>query len=447
MGADGRRRAQDARSRPGASQLVKDAFVRLRAADGFSHARSLAFVTSLVFVQGLIALVGLASAFGDLRISRVIVDAIQSAVPGPVERAADGRRRAGEEGRAATPLPAAARSGWSARSSPATTAMGQIERGFNRIYGIEQDRPTLQKYGRAFLLAVERRTRSRVRLRRSSRFGRGARDGDGRLLRATSGRSCAGRSGCARRRRWLWRRCFASRRAGGSRPWSWLAFGAGVCVAGLGARDARARARLLRSSSSFGETYGPLAGHRRTAALDAALGDRDLLRRGGRRAARGRPRGRAGAPRRRDRRRDGSARDRAGDGRPRRRRCGPASGPRMRAVARRDARELHEPVGERAGRSRGARAARRRSASQSSSMTSVPDRRRSPRAGARGAPPRAEPRVARQRSSRETTLTSRVVEQRVLVEVRRADGQPAVVDDRRPSRGRRSGSRSAPVRA
>ena len=35
-----------------------------------------------------------------------------------------------------------------------TTAMGQIERGFNRIYGIEQDRPTLEKYGRALLLAV-----------------------------------------------------------------------------------------------------------------------------------------------------------------------------------------------------------------------------------------------------------------------------------------------------
>ena len=46
-------------------QLLKDSFVRLRLADGFSHARSLAFVTSLVLVQGLIALVGLASAFGS----------------------------------------------------------------------------------------------------------------------------------------------------------------------------------------------------------------------------------------------------------------------------------------------------------------------------------------------------------------------------------------------
>ena len=49
----------------GRLQLLKDSFVRLRAADGFSHSRSLAFVTSLVLVQGLIALVGFAAAFGE----------------------------------------------------------------------------------------------------------------------------------------------------------------------------------------------------------------------------------------------------------------------------------------------------------------------------------------------------------------------------------------------
>src|SRR4029453_7153789 len=64
-------------------QLLKDSFVRLRAADGFSHARSLAFVTSLVLVQGLIALVGFAAAFGDGRMAREIVAAIQSSVPDP----------------------------------------------------------------------------------------------------------------------------------------------------------------------------------------------------------------------------------------------------------------------------------------------------------------------------------------------------------------------------
>ncbi len=35
-----------------------------------------------------------------------------------------------------------------------TTSMGQVERGANRIYGIERDRPPLQKYGRAVLMAL-----------------------------------------------------------------------------------------------------------------------------------------------------------------------------------------------------------------------------------------------------------------------------------------------------
>lgn len=34
------------------------------------------------------------------------------------------------------------------------SAMGQIERGCNRIYGIERDRPFLKKYGRGLLLAA-----------------------------------------------------------------------------------------------------------------------------------------------------------------------------------------------------------------------------------------------------------------------------------------------------
>jgi uncharacterized BrkB/YihY/UPF0761 family membrane protein len=34
------------------------------------------------------------------------------------------------------------------------TAIGQAERGANRIYGVERDRPTLQKYVRALILTV-----------------------------------------------------------------------------------------------------------------------------------------------------------------------------------------------------------------------------------------------------------------------------------------------------
>ena len=35
-----------------------------------------------------------------------------------------------------------------------TTAMGQLERGANRIYGVQRDRPARQKYGRAAVLAL-----------------------------------------------------------------------------------------------------------------------------------------------------------------------------------------------------------------------------------------------------------------------------------------------------
>ena len=44
--------------------------------------------------------------------------------------------------------------------------------------------------------------------------------------------------------------------------------------------------------------------------------------------------------------------------------------------------------------------------------------------------PEAQPRLARQRPIVHDDVHLRVVEERVLVQVRRADGQPAIVDDR-----------------
>ena len=235
-------------------QLLKDSFVRLRAADGFSHSRSLAFVTSLVLVQGLIALVGFAAAFGDVRMSREIVAAIQSAVPDPAGQlltdAVAQARGVGADDRFVPLL-----LGLIGTLVTGATAMGQIERGFNRIYGIERDRPTLEKYGRAFVLAV----------------------GAGSCLAAAFlvfafGRQSATTEGFLRTTwpyfRWPLALVVATlaltamlrwsphRR---QPAWSWLGFGAALCVAGwvlvtvlLGA--------ALSLSSSFGDTYGPLAG-------------------------------------------------------------------------------------------------------------------------------------------------------------------------------------------
>ena len=67
----------------GRRRLARDAFVRMRAADGFSHARSLAFVTTLVLLEGIIGLVGLASVLGSHRFGNVVSDIVEQAVPGP----------------------------------------------------------------------------------------------------------------------------------------------------------------------------------------------------------------------------------------------------------------------------------------------------------------------------------------------------------------------------
>ena len=126
-------------------KLGRDAFVRLRAADGFSHARSLAFATSLVFVQGLIALVGLAVAWGQTDFSRTILGAIENAVPGPagsfLTRAFVQAQRIGLEHRF---LPLVL--GLGGTLMTATTATAQLTRGINRLYGIEKDGPFTIKY-------------------------------------------------------------------------------------------------------------------------------------------------------------------------------------------------------------------------------------------------------------------------------------------------------------
>ena len=238
----------------GRRRLVVDAFARLRYADGFSHARSLAFVMSLVFVQGLIALVGFAAAFGDLEVSRVIVDTIQSAMPGLAgELLTDAVRQAREVGTQNRYLPLTL--GLIGTVITATTAMGQIERAVNRIYGIERDRPTLEKYGRAFLLAMSVGVLFSVAFVLLA-FGRDIGREDDLVntiwsaVRWPAGLLLAGiaLTGLLD---------YAPRRRQPSK--SWLAFGAGIGVL-LWTVVTLSFGIVFSASSSFGETYGPLAG-------------------------------------------------------------------------------------------------------------------------------------------------------------------------------------------
>jgi len=239
----------------GRVRLLKDAVVRLRRADGTSHSRSLAFVTSLVLVQGLIVIVGFAAAFGSSGVSNVIVDAIRSAAPGPAGEVLTGAvKQARSVGAQDQYLVLVI--GLLGTMLTATTLMGQLERGLNRVYGIERDRPFLQKYGLAFLLAISAGAAIASAFvllafgRQLGTSGSGAVHGIWVVVRWPLAVGLLA-LGLAILFRWSPNR----RQPGGA----WLAFGSGIAVL-LWSLSTLGLAVGFRLSSSFGETYGPLAG-------------------------------------------------------------------------------------------------------------------------------------------------------------------------------------------
>lgn len=139
--------------RVGLKRLLKDAFMRLRSADGFSHSRSLAYLTSLVAIQALIGVVGLASVIHQGILSRVIDQTIRHTIPGPAGHVLTTAVTQANHNGSQHHLSAVVL-GLGGALVTATAAMGQLERGLNRIYGIERDRPTGLKYTRAFFSAL-----------------------------------------------------------------------------------------------------------------------------------------------------------------------------------------------------------------------------------------------------------------------------------------------------
>ena len=139
--------------RYGRWKLVKNSFIRFRYADGFTNARALALQLCLSFIPLVIAAVGLSSALHQEKVGQIIIQTVAGVLPGKdsgdmVEQAA---QRTHDQGVTGGQL--ALWLGLLAAIIALTTAMGQIERGVNRIYGIERDRPALRKYGRALLMA------------------------------------------------------------------------------------------------------------------------------------------------------------------------------------------------------------------------------------------------------------------------------------------------------
>lgn len=239
----------------GRRQLARDAFTRMRAADGFSHARSLAFVTTLVLLEGIIGLVGLASVIGSQRFGNVVANIVEQAVPGPagevLTQTVRQARTAAHSGQWVGLV-----FGLVGALVTATTLMGQMERALNRLYGIERDRPTAEKYGRAFTLALTAGLAACGAFALLA-FGRSTSTSDQtvfadvwRVLRWPVALALAV-AAVALLFRWAPRR---------HQPgWSWLAYGAAISVAGW-ALATIGLGLFFRWSSSFGDTYGPLAG-------------------------------------------------------------------------------------------------------------------------------------------------------------------------------------------
>ena len=139
--------------RYGSWRLLRDAFLRFRSGDGFSHARALGLQLCLAAVPLLIALNGLASKLGDpQRAGRVVADTVLALTPGASESLVS--QLLTDQGRTRDLGQVALTLGLLTAMVALTTAAGQIERGANRIYGVDQDRPALQKYRRALFLTV-----------------------------------------------------------------------------------------------------------------------------------------------------------------------------------------------------------------------------------------------------------------------------------------------------
>ena len=243
--------------RTGRRRLLVDAATRFRAADGFSHSRALAFQVTLTLLPALIAVVGFAAALGQDDFTRVVRDTIRDLTPGaPGDILTEALRHGSESGHESGETALAA--GGIAAVLAGTSAMGQVERGANRIYGVERDRPFLRKYGVGLLLALTAGVSALLSLvvlmggaaiRDALDMGESF-DAIWRIARWPLGVALAVASVAL-----LF--TYAPRRRQ-PEP-SWLAFGAGVSVL-LFLVFMAVLAAYMDATDSFGATYGPIAG-------------------------------------------------------------------------------------------------------------------------------------------------------------------------------------------
>ena len=137
----------------GLGKIAVESFMRFRYGDGFTNSRALALQACLAVVPFLLALTGLASDIDQERPAAVVAHVVDSLSPGSgdsdaLASAVDDSDASELAGEVALVL------GLGFALVSMTTAMAQVERGANRIYGIRRDRKALQKYGRAAVLTA-----------------------------------------------------------------------------------------------------------------------------------------------------------------------------------------------------------------------------------------------------------------------------------------------------
>jgi YihY family inner membrane protein len=138
----------------GRRRLIVDSIDRFRAADGFSHSRALAFQLTLTLLPALIAVVGLAAALEIESFTRAVRETVDTIAPGAAGDLLTSALRQGASGAREESGETALIAGGIAAALAGAAAMAQVERGANRIYGTEVDRPFVRKYFVAAALAL-----------------------------------------------------------------------------------------------------------------------------------------------------------------------------------------------------------------------------------------------------------------------------------------------------
>ena len=247
--------------RVGARRLLADAFQRFRFGDGTTNSRALALQTALAVLPFLLALTGLATQLDQEGTAKVVAATIEAVSRGgggadALARAVSGNESSEDAGEIALGL------GLVLGALSMTVAMAQVERGVNRLYGIERDRPLRAKYGRAAVIAAAVAVPAAAAfllLVAGQAFGEAMAQHAGwdettvhwwNVLRWPGGLvlsvlAIAGMLNHAPRRR--------------QPGLSWLALGGGLAVV-LSMSATGLLAAYVKVSGSFGQVYGPLAG-------------------------------------------------------------------------------------------------------------------------------------------------------------------------------------------